>query len=76
VKTGPSPARRLELKSENYAALGYRMVANFVRVVSDSEKPLVSGCDVLDSVGLVDECYTAATRFEMPWYEIPEVKID
>jgi hypothetical protein len=52
------------------------MVANFISVISNVEKPLVPGSDVLDSVSMVDECYAAATRFEMPWYETSEVKND
>jgi predicted dehydrogenase len=76
VKTGSSPAKRIKLKSENYMALGYRMVANFIRVISNGEKPLVPGSDVLNSVSMVDECYKAATRFDMPWYEIPDVQND
>jgi hypothetical protein len=76
VKTGSSPTKRVKLKSENYAALGHRMVANFIRVISNGEKPLVPGIDVLDSVSMVDECYKAATRFEMPWYVFPEVRND
>ena len=31
LKTGSSPAKRVKLKSENYATLGHRMVANFIR---------------------------------------------
>jgi len=69
VKTGSNPAKRVKLKSESWSALGYRIVANFIRVISNDEKPLVPGSDVLDSITMVDECYTTATRFEMPWYE-------
>ena len=74
VKRGSSPAKRVKLKSENYTALGHRMVANFIGVLVGSEKPLVPASDVLDSIIFTDECYAAATRFEMPWYEIPEAK--
>ena len=69
VKTGSNPAKRVKLKSESWSALGYRIVANFIRVISNDEKPLVPGSDVLDSITMVDECYITATRFEMPWYE-------
>jgi predicted dehydrogenase len=74
VKTGSGSAKRIKLKSENYTTLGYRMVDNFIRVVSNGEKPLVPGSEVLDSISFIDECYATATRFEMPWYEIPEEK--
>jgi predicted dehydrogenase len=76
MKTGSSPAKRVKIKSGDYSALGQRIVTNFIRVVSKGEKPLVPGSDVLNSVSIVDECYAAATRFEMPWYEIPGAKTD
>jgi len=74
LTTGDGRQKRVRLKSESWYALGHRIVANFIRVISNDEKPLVPGSDVLDSMTLVDECYAAATRFEMPWYEIPEMK--
>jgi len=46
------------------------IVSNFLGVISKDEKPLVPGNEVLDSMIMVDECYAAAERFEMPWYEI------
>lgn len=74
MKTGTGPQKRVKLKSKTYKALGYRMVDNFIGVVVGSEKPLVSGSDVLDSISFTDECYTSATRFEMPWYEMSELQ--
>ncbi len=76
VKKGTGSQKRVKLKSETYMSLGYKMVSNFISVVAGNEKPLVSGSDVLDSIIFTDECYAAATRFEMPLYEIPEVKND
>jgi predicted dehydrogenase len=76
VKAGSILAKRVKLKSENYTALGHRMVANFISIIRNGENPLVPGSDVLDSVSIIDECYKVATRFEMPWYVFPEVKND
>lgn len=76
LKTRSGSETRIKLKFENYFELGERMVSNFIGAVSDGRKPLVSGSDVLDSIRFADECYAAATRFEMPWYEIPEAKSD
>jgi predicted dehydrogenase len=76
LTTGEGRQKRVKLKSESWFALGYKIVANFIRVISNDEKPLVPGSDVLDSMSMVDECYATATRFEMPWYEIPEMKND
>jgi predicted dehydrogenase len=76
MKTGRGPQKRVKLKSKTYKALGYRMVDNFIGVVVGSEKPLAPANDVLDSIKFTDECYAAATRFNMPWYVLPEVKND
>jgi UDP-N-acetylglucosamine 3-dehydrogenase len=68
--------RRCKLKSggKSYSDIAYKMVANFIGAISKGEEPLVSGSDVLDSIKFIDECYEAATRFDMPWYLIPEVQ--
>jgi UDP-N-acetylglucosamine 3-dehydrogenase len=76
ITTGDGRRKRVTLKSERYSELGYRIVSNFIKVVSNSEKPLVQGIDVLDSTTMIDDCYATATRFEMPWYNFPEVKND
>jgi predicted dehydrogenase len=76
LKTGAGQQKRVKLKSENYTALNYRIVDNFIKVISNGEPPLVPGSDILNSVRFTDECYAAAIRFEMPWYEILEVKND
>jgi predicted dehydrogenase len=76
VKTGAGPQKRVKLRSESYAALGDKMVANLIGVISNGEKPLVLGSDVLDSISFIDECYAAATRFDMPWYQFPERQND
>lgn len=73
LKTGASRQRRVELKSETYSSIGPKMIDNFISVILNNEKPLVPGSEVIDSISMIDECYTGATRFEMPWYEIPEV---
>jgi predicted dehydrogenase len=74
-KTRSGRIERVSLKSSDKtkADIAHRVVTNFIDVVSRGEKPLVSGNDVLDSIEFIDECYAAATRFDMPWYEILEV---
>jgi UDP-N-acetylglucosamine 3-dehydrogenase len=66
--------KRLKLDSVNKSAIGLRIVTNFINVLRNLEKPLISGSDVLDSIQFIDECYQAATRFEIPWYEVLEVE--
>jgi len=66
--------RRLKLKSVEkcFTDFGHTNVANFLDVLKKKGKPLISGSDVLDSIEWIDECYQSASRFDMPWYEIPE----
>jgi len=62
--------KRFKLKSGSKFNIGYQIVTNFINVINKNEKPLVSGNDVLDSIQFIDECYEAASRFDMPWYEV------
>lgn len=64
---------RLQFKFQSKIDIGERIITNFINSITNSERPLVEGRDVLDSIKFIDECYEAATRFDMPWYEIPEV---
>jgi predicted dehydrogenase len=74
LQTGSGERKQIRLKSGGRSKLDVacQMVTNFIRVVTTGEKPLVSGHEVLDSIEFIDECYAAATRFDMPWYEILE----
>ena len=74
TKSGRKKRLKLKPNEKYHEDFGYTIVTNFLDVVSKGEKPLVSGKDVLDSVELIDECYEAASRFNMPWYEIPEIR--
>lgn len=74
VKNGSGHAKQVKLKSENYTELAYKIVDNFINVIRGDENPLAPGYDVLNSVGMIDECYRTAARFDEPWYEIAEVK--
>jgi predicted dehydrogenase len=76
VMTKSGRKKRLGLKSreKHYTDFGYTMVTNFLNVITKGEKPRVSGADVLDSVEWIDECYKAASRFNMPWHGIAEIR--
>lgn len=69
---GPKTRLRLRSAEKLYWDFGPRLVTNFIDAVTARQPPLVSGSDVLASVEFVDECYEAATRFEMPWYKLLE----
>jgi predicted dehydrogenase len=74
TKSGRKKRLRLKSREKYYTDFGYTMVTNFLDVMSKGEEPRVSGADVLDSVEWIDECYEAASRFDMPWYEIAEIR--
>jgi predicted dehydrogenase len=73
--TSPSGRRkaiRLRTIEETYSDFGARIIANFVEVIADRAKPLVSAESVLPALGLMSECYDTATRMDMPWLEPEE----
>jgi predicted dehydrogenase len=64
--------KRIKLPYVTKSEIGFTLVTNFISAIRNAAKPLIVGSDVLDSVQFVDECYKAATRFDMPWYEVLE----
>lgn len=63
---------QLNAKEANKRDLAAKIVTNFINVVSRGDQPLIPGNEVLDSIEFVDQCYLAATRFDMPWYQALE----
>jgi predicted dehydrogenase len=61
---------RLPSAEAVYADFGNRLVGNFIAAVAGDQAVLVSGRDVIDSLEFTDECYSAAKRFTMPWYDL------
>lgn len=76
TKSGRKKRLKLRTKEKHYTDFGHTVVTNFLDVITKGDKPLVSGADVLNSVRFIDECYEAAARFNMPWYEILEMHDD
>lgn len=48
------------------------IIANFINVINRTERPLIQGKDVINSIELIDECYNNRSRFKMPWYQNAE----
>lgn len=72
TKSGLEKRINFKTAEKYYTDFGYTIVENFLNVLSKNANPLVSGEDVFKSVEWIDECYTAATRFNMPWYNFLE----
>jgi predicted dehydrogenase len=43
------------------------IIDNFLEVVRGKTDPLIPAKEVIPSLQLIDECYAAAERFDMPW---------
>jgi len=74
LTTSGGQKKRLKLPPtpRTYLEIAYGMVGNFIDAIEGSARPLVSGRDALPSIEFIDDCYRAATRFDMPWYEVLE----
>ena len=59
--------RRLGSAERSYDEFGVRMLGDFLDAATTRRKPLVPAEDSLAALELIDECYEAATRFDMPW---------
>ncbi len=73
VRDGRASEIQLKTSIQTKTDIADRIIANFVNVILHGTRPLISGADVLDSLEFVDECYRAASRFRMPWYDLAEV---
>jgi len=72
TKSGQKRRIKLNTNEKYYTDFGFTIVTNFLNVLSKNAKPVISGEDVLYSIEWIDDCYTAATRFNMPWYDFLE----
>ena len=69
LKLGSAKPRIVEVDSTTRYGpiLRQRMVDNFLNVIDGKAAPLVPGKEVVESIQLIDESYSAAERFSMPW---------
>lgn len=74
LSTRSGGERRVRVRSGpmSYSAMAHAIVTNFLNVVEGNERPIASGQAVLNSIEFIDECYRAASRFDMPWYDVLE----
>lgn len=64
---GRQETRRMGATERSYDEFGVRMMTDFVEAAATGHRPLVPAENSLDTLQLIDECYEAATRFDMPW---------
>ena len=58
---------KLSCPVRNYPGVVGPVLDNFLAVIRNEEKPLVTGADVLDSLEFIARCYRESKRLEMPW---------
>lgn len=64
---GSSVEKKLRCSSRNYPGFMLPIVENFIAVINGKQAPLVSGKDVLPSIGFIHECYERRKRFDFSW---------
>jgi predicted dehydrogenase len=69
TKEGKSSIISCKQPAGRNADIGIMLMENLLAVIDGVEKPLVAGADVLPSIELIDEAYSRAKRFPMPWYQ-------
>lgn len=72
VRKGPNgrtERHRLESEAREPADFAKAMVDGFLTAVRGEGGPPVPASEVLDSIELMEECYGARRRFEMPWHD-------
>lgn len=65
--TGKSVERKVKCLSRNYPGFVQPIFDNFVQVMKGTQKPFVSGRDVLPSLEFINECYNRRKQLDMPW---------
>jgi len=70
--------RRLQLatRAKTISEAAYGIVDNFVDVLAGRAAPLITGRDVLPSIGLIEECYARRQRVPMSWHDAMELILD
>lgn len=72
--TAGGRARPMKLRPDvpSFAQLNAHLIASFLGAVRGEGSPAVAGRDVLDSIGMIEECYGRRQRFAMPWHDTAE----
>jgi len=52
---------------ETYNDFGKVLIDDFVQASAGGARPRIPAEETIDAIELIDDCYEAATRFDMPW---------
>ena len=59
----------LRVREEQYNDFAHRLIANFLDIIRKDVPPLIPARDTLSTIALIEECYSIAKRFALPWYD-------
>jgi predicted dehydrogenase len=65
--------KRVQVRGDDSVEVADKLVANFLDVLNNKSQPLIAASEVLTSIELLEEAYSKATRFRMPWYDLEGV---
>lgn len=60
---------RLTSRAKVYNDFATTLIDNLIAIVAGTERPLIAGSDVIESLELIEECYAKRLRFPMPWHD-------
>ncbi len=60
---------KLKNDAKTYPDFVIPVVDNFIKVITDKEKPLVSGDEVRNSVAFIEQCYKNRKKINSDWYQ-------
>ena len=70
--THPNKTMKINAAKNKTVALANDIVLNLLEVINNKTSPLISANEVLDSIEVLEEAYSKAKRFVMPWYDLKE----
>ena len=71
-RTGKPVRIRTNSGQHKFSDLANVVLDNFLDVIRYGHKPLVTAHDVAGSIELINECYSARSRFQIPWHDTLE----
>jgi predicted dehydrogenase len=68
-RAGRASTIKLPSAARVYDDFAVDLLGNFVSVITDGARPLVSAQDVLPGLEVIERCYAARRRVAMPWFD-------
>lgn len=70
IRYGSGEMQYIDLPAtqREYKDFAPQVIANFVDAIQHGSAPLIPAHDVINSIELIDDCYSQATLFDLPWY--------